>query len=350
MRISILTQRLRVGFGVDLVVHRQANGLSERGHEVRVLCFEAEADPTRKYQVEAIPPYFRHPLFWDAEFRVRLRSNAGLRERLLAGSDRVVMETFPFFGLTPALGERAALFEYGIPPQTLPGLRGKALQGIYERNFARGFGAPRLGTNSQALRQNYPSTVRDRVAVIRNGNEHVLEALAETLNAEESRTSAALTRSPYFIAISRFDYLHNYKNVALLLKLKLDFPAARIVLAGTGPKAHQELLEKSGLEILPKASPRLLYEMVRRSEGLLSPSLWEGFNLPLAEAFALGKPALAMNLPAHHEFGTPLLELASDDEDFRGRFAHWLAGRRPSGPAVVVPWSEHVAQLDTYLR
>ena len=43
--------------------------------------------------------------------------------------------------------------------------------------------------------------------------------------------------------------------------------------------------------------------MLRRSRGLIFPSRYEGFGLPLAEAMAVGCPVIASDLPTAQEIG-----------------------------------------------
>ena len=65
------------------------------------------------------------------------------------------------------------------------------------------------------------------------------------------------------------------------------------------PALRGHVLEASGL-----TTPGLK-RLLRNARALLMPSFAEGFGLPLAEALALGTPAIASNIPAFHEIAGP---------------------------------------------
>jgi glycosyltransferase involved in cell wall biosynthesis len=52
---------------------------------------------------------------------------------------------------------------------------------------------------------------------------------------------------------------------------------------------------------LPVASPEQLAMLYKRSRGVVMPSLWEGFGLPVLEAFQAGVPVACSMIPSHRE-------------------------------------------------
>lgn len=51
LKIGFLTERLLLGYGVDLVVHEYARFLTERGYDVNVFCQRLDSSVPRPYNV-----------------------------------------------------------------------------------------------------------------------------------------------------------------------------------------------------------------------------------------------------------------------------------------------------------
>lgn len=93
--------------------------------------------------------------------------------------------------------------------------------------------------------------------------------------------------------------------------------------------------------------------VIRGARMLLSPSLVEGFNLPIAEALSLGIPVVASDIAAHREVGRGLARLIDPLDGPR-----WLEAisdltvkdpvRRPDYRAW--GWDDHVAQALAVIR
>jgi hypothetical protein len=75
---------------------------------------------------------------------------------------------------------------------------------------------------------------------------------------------------------------------------------------GRGTDEDAAALRASGFTVHLNASDEQRTEFLRGIDVFVSPSQWEGCNLPLVEAQALGTPGLAFEVGAHPEF-TPLV-------------------------------------------
>jgi glycosyltransferase involved in cell wall biosynthesis len=100
--------------------------------------------------------------------------------------------------------------------------------------------------------------------------------------------------------------------------------------------------------------------LLRGARALLFPSFAEGFGLPLAEALALGVPAIVSDLPALREVGgavpdyldpmdgiawrNAVLDYARPDSPARRAQMSRLASWKPPG------WAEHFARVDALLE
>ena len=104
---------------------------------------------------------------------------------------------------------------------------------------------------------------------------------------------------------------HSYKNFLRTLEAWAACPeaaATMLLCVGGGPFRADEVARLAALGVAarvrqagcPDPQLRWAYE---QAAGLLYTSLWEGFGLPVLEAFALGCPVVASNLSALPEVG-----------------------------------------------
>ena len=121
------------------------------------------------------------------------------------------------------------------------------------------------------------------------------------------------TEAPYLLTVST---LHPHKNLDRLLQAFALFhrmrPEFRLVVAGLRglhAESLEELRRSLGIEDavrftgwIPRAE---LYELFARADAFLYPSTFEGFGMPLLEAFAAGLPTACSNIE-------PLTSLAGD--------------------------------------
>jgi glycosyltransferase involved in cell wall biosynthesis len=175
---------------------------------------------------------------------------------------------------------------------------------------------------------------------------------------------------PYFVALGTIE---PRKNHLLLLNIWRQFAATmgaaapRLVVVGRRGWENENVLDMlercaaiDGLVRETGALPdREVASLLRGARALLFPSFAEGFGLPLAEALALGVPAICSDLPALREVGgnvpdyldpldgaawrTTVLDYARADSPMRraqlGRLTTW---RAPN-------WTDHFAAVDELL-
>ena len=122
---------------------------------------------------------------------------------------------------------------------------------------------------------------------------------------------AAVFDRPTFVHLSSID---RRKNLALLLHVWREMagepdPPALLVIGRRGNDATaMEMLDRC-TRIRPHVTATgglgdsAVAERLGGAQALLSPSFVEGFGLPIAEAQAIGVPAIASDIPAHREIG-----------------------------------------------
>jgi len=175
---------------------------------------------------------------------------------------------------------------------------------------------------------------------------------------------------PYFVVLGTIE---PRKNHLLLLNLWRQMAAAlgpaapRLVVIGRRGWENEnivDMLERCAAidGLVRETGPlpdREVASLVRGARALLFPSFAEGFGLPLAEALALGVPAIASDLPALREVGGDVPDYLDplDGAAWRNAVADYA---RPDSPArraqlarladwTPPSWSAHFAILDRVL-
>ena len=243
--------------------------------------------------------------------------------------DVFLPHTDPFFAMAPA-GASLVLHEHGDPSPAL-------------------FGADRFAREQQRLakqRDIYPRAdvilaisefqrhdlPWPNAQLLYNGCNHVPDLGIKPLQefAHQSQPSFRLG------VLSRLDGGEsNYKGFELLQhlapRLQAVIEGLKLEYCGKVSDAQAELLRAEGWVVHSGVSDAERNSWLRRCHVVVSPSLWEGFNLPLVEAQALGTLALAFDTGAHAEVtpfvcgGLPEMEgllIALDrDRDLLARYS-----------------------------
>lgn len=113
---------------------------------------------------------------------------------------------------------------------------------------------------------------------------------------------------------------NDYKGVELFLELVKLNPNMQFEVMGHGTKKDAMIFHRAGLITHLNASDSEREFFLRNIDVFISSSKWEGFNLPLVEAQALGTAAVAFDLGAHPEV-TPYLMSSINEASILLR--HW---------------------------
>lgn len=115
----------------------------------------------------------------------------------------------------------------------------------------------------------------------------------------------------------------NRKNLSLILALSKIFPSFRFDLIVPGNPFKNSLPDN--LRILSPCSDEDLVMHLKNSDGLIFPSLDEGFGFPVFESAALGVPVIANDLPSYSSlFGDSIWTFSKDIKSAADTLATFL--------------------------
>lgn len=303
--VAFLTERMRLGFGVDLLIDQVATGLTRLGNTVTVYAsFEDGTYADRPYRLRSFGvPATRWAPLYDA------RAVALARAGQLAAAHHEVWfaATPPFFALLPLLHGRGVAIDCGVSDwdgqpwwaQASARFAQTAQQRAYFRRAAR------ITTISHWLRDQLPAALHDRVDPILLGADHYPLASAEEGAAARRRLGVA-DGQVLALYVGRLNPHHQpYKGTAQLLEIvnrvRTSVPSLTLAMVGFGTDADADWVRSHGAVPVVNAPVEEMGALLAAADLYVTASRWEGFDLPLVEAQRAGLPVVAYRRGAHAE-------------------------------------------------
>ena len=295
-RILVLSSVYAFGFGVAVVIQQQVGKLRELGWEVVV------GGPRRDNEL----------LFPDCERVILDSAREAAAYAFLHDINAVIAHTPPFFELPTFIGGHIPVlaYDYGEPPaDRFPEPVRSFLHGVERQKRASAALTHTIATISQAVKD---ETLNGDALVLGLANSH-LPAWSDALAPRRDRTRRRLGWDGAFVVLTVCRFGRNeraYKGLDKLAEIAREFPylhpdrAGHMVwaLAGAGNEDDVREAEELGFVVLPNVSDDELAELYRAADAYMSFSHWEGYNLGIAQALAMGLPTIASDIPAHREF------------------------------------------------
>jgi glycosyltransferase involved in cell wall biosynthesis len=333
VRIAFFTSRMLLGYGVDLVVAELAQRLARDGNEVVVFATAMDATYAgRGFELRRLETTRAE---CEDESMAAGRNSGMALSRLrpapvlaeFAGDDIAIPCTFPFYGVHRYFPGAVIHFDFGNVPTAGLSPKGK-LNWFYRHLLEAGINARGdsvLVTLSRFLASRFLPETQRRVRVVHPGGDHYFNAMKQSGGEQEDlrmRLRESLGVGGHEVVIACCSRLHRrnaaYKNLPELVGMFREMRAAgapvRLLLAGLGTAEDAAWLEAQGADVLPNAPSGIMPSFYCAADIYASPSLWEGFNLPLVEAAWFGVPSVAYAIGAHRE--TTASMLASDRQQF----------------------------------
>lgn len=286
MSVLFLTVFMQRGFGVAVVIDRLAAELSKHGIKVVVGCLEHD-DTIPELEIVTLEP---NP-----------DSIAATAKRL--GDPIIVAHATPFFEVLPTLADqyRCWAWEHGDPSPEFFASDRAARQSIIVDKVNHIYPhLERVIAISEFVRSEiaYPDAT-----IINNGCDHMPD-----LGEKPPRPSSKQLSVGTLMRLGNGEAL--YKGKQIVLQLQRLFSVAGVDvefrLMGRGSDEDARDYKEQGFKVHLNATDEDKATFLHELDVLVSPSLWEGCNLPLLEAQALGTAALAFDTGAHPET-TPLV-------------------------------------------
>jgi len=321
MRVGFFTVRMLLGYGVDLVVAELARRLVRDGHEVTVFTtifddtFAGESFGIEKVEIPGGECNRALFIYERNTGRVLRR----MRERL-SEFDVLVPATFPFYCVHRHFGGPVLHFDFGNVPTRGFSFWGK-LNWTYlhlVETYWHTLRADAVATISRFLASRFLPEARRKLTVLHLGGDHYLNDMNARGNDVVGLRRAMRARLGIYddeVVIACCTRLHRrhapYKNlpelVATFRRLREVGLPVRLMLAGLGSPDDEAWLRGEGADVLANLPAGEMPAFYAAADIYASPSLWEGFNLPLVEAAWFGVPAIAYDVAAHPETTASIL-------------------------------------------
>ena len=338
LRVEICNERFLPRFGVDRLLVLLARHLARSGHVVSFACLRCDR--------AMLLPITHDIKIIDVQPGLNVAGTEAAVLKAMAPHweehcpDIVVTGGWPFFESAASaakFGAKTIFIDAGAVAQdALP----SALLPIQlELRRIRQLALPlldRILPISEFIRSSQTESDRGSAlgtSTVVLGADHLALGITDSKQPGERRALAAPSlEGKQILLLGRFES-HGYKNSAaayeLLRLVQQRVPEARLLILDAGEDCHVPPELASSIVLLGTPDDFKLQEIMQNSEAGISMSLWEGFNLPLAEMQWLGRPALAFNVGAHPEVIADPWLLSENITEMSAKLVTVLQGNTP---------------------
>lgn len=345
MRILICNERFLFRFGVDRALIILGKGLKECGYDISIMgnSFEIEVLKTFSDHIITAPTeegnYLNLNEFTANWLEINWDKLFGEKER----PDIVLVGGWPFFASIPFFKQKCKhviFFDCGAVP--LDGFTGGALitqQKLRElrkeflKETTQIIGISDFIVNTQSIVDS-PNTP---VKTILLGADHMEMTIWSSNSADSTSNydinlieSYKASGKKIILCLGRWEpgcYKNSHAAFDIMEKVINEIPDSILLILAE--KSSCGIPEKSKQYIVPIGFPgdKELQEIMKISDLGVTFSLWEGFNLPLAEMQWLGQPVLAFDIGAHPEVVVHPWFLCKDDNEMVSKIIKVLSGK-----------------------
>lgn len=345
MKILLCNERFLFRFGVDRVLLLLGDGLKQRGHTIYVMANRVDPKPVEAFATKIIEV----PQGGGSYLNLNEFTAQWLQEKLpviLKAEelpDVVIIGGWPFFAAIPIfkdLGIKVVFNDHGAVPidgykdgQLITQQKLRNLRQKYIPKADKVIAVSRFIAETQSIKD-----AEDFVPVkyILNGADHLKRVLWSSKEIAVDDIAVDIVRNirakglQIILNLGRWE-IQNYKNSSALLNLihmvrrNVSDIVAIVLSDGSDMDIPDDLKE----HIIPIGYPsdEALQEIMAQVDAGVSVSLWEGFNLPLAEMQWIGKPVVVFNIGAHPEVIVHPWFLAADIDQMADKLTACLQNR-----------------------
>lgn len=307
-RALLLCSVMMRGFGVSIVAEELAKNMPQFGWDLYVGAMRVDGN-FGAINTFLIAPDPQEILKFCRDWKI----------------DVVLAQTTPYFEVLPQLVGQipVIVYEHGDPtPAFFAGdgeererIRLNKIQNVYPR-------VNRVLASSHFLVQDisWPAT-----QVVTLGCDHVPDLGLKPLQDVKSQATGALKVGTLMrLGPGEAQYKGNGIFRQLVAQLRSRNAAIEFFVMGRGTLADGDEWRSVGIEPILNAPDDEKAKYLRGLDVFVSPSMWEGFNLPIVEAQGLGTVGIGFDTGAHPETA---LHLASSINDATSMIEHWNSDR-----------------------
>jgi glycosyltransferase involved in cell wall biosynthesis len=368
MRILVCHERFLFRFGADRVMMLIAEGLAAGGHEIVVMTNRCDEKVVRRFASRVVyTPADRSNYIDLSEYSAQWLEDHWDSAFPDGSPDVVLHGGWPYFGAMPLLAERTqgvVFMDHGVVPAAgLPEETQAVLAKLKDlrRENLRHCAAITSVSKFLTYSQSFPDSAYSvPVHTIYNGADHMegnlwrQELVGSTVGGNLEHTEKLLRSGKRLIlALGRWETA-GYKNSArafdVLRAVLTQVPeTVLLILANPAEVAVPEDLA-AAVAFLEFPGDRELQEIMKLASLGISMSLWEGFNLPLAEMQWLGKGALVFDAGAHSEVVADPWYLCRNVEDMAAKAVQVLREKRTPRAASLAEFRRRFQWHDAVAR
>jgi glycosyltransferase involved in cell wall biosynthesis len=296
------------GFGVSIVAEELAKRMPEFGWDLHIGTMRADGN------FAATPTFLMNP---DAQEILKFCHDWDI--------DVVLAQTTPYFEVLPHLVGHipVIVYEHGDPTPAFfvndgeerERIRQNKIQNVYPH-------VNRVLASSHFLVQDieWPTT-----QVVTLGCDHVPDlGLKPDMAVSSDGASPLKVGTLMRLGPGEAQYKGNAIFRELVEQLRSRNSEIQFYVMGRGSEADSDEWRSIGVHPILNAPDNEKVDYLRELDIFVSPSMWEGFNLPVVEAQALGTVGIGFDAGAHPETA---LHLASSLNDAISMIEHWNTHR-----------------------
>ncbi len=365
-KIGILTERMLLGYGVDLVADMQAQHLAKKRYDVGVYtCRKDSLYDAVPYRVIDLRGEIKSA---ERPFGMPFRKEATQwLER--QNRDVWIAHSPPFNMWRRALSKPVIFWEHGTPPgkwfDERPGFE---LDWLTYYRTAHVYGKSgeydRTVAISDFIRQSFPEKVQGETEVVHNGADHYKRVSEEEARDLRKKLGIAEDRTAVLF-VGRLEWDPDpqpYKGLRQLTDeiapALSSMPDIELIAAGRGDETKMEHLRRKNILPLANVEKEVMPVLYKAADVFISPSRWEGFNLPLLEAQHQGTPIIAYGTAVHREVIRSGGILADDFDSFiqavkdlsRDRGKRENLGREAVKNSGRFSWQRHGEKMEDVIK
>jgi len=314
MRIAILTPTFSQFSGIDRVVEQEANDFMEQGNDVTIFCFKAEMKTNAKVIEIGMPKNQTLERIYRLFFFVDLLKIKMIVDQLQY-FDKVICHQYPMTILGKVAKDKYSNIHYTYHDAGVatPELFNSFVEKTYMRMFRFFTNKTINNTDNVISISKYLSDVLYKETGLKSTVEYV-KINKERFNKDVIkgivREKYKLGDAPIFLYVGR---ISPHKGIHLLIEafnlVLQTMSDAKLLIVGKetfGDYAKQlkQLASKVNKDsiiftgFIPDDELQYYYA---DANIYTTCSLWEGYNMPIAEAAACGTPTIAFDIGAHPE-------------------------------------------------